>query len=456
MLSMRNALVGALFLTPVFFCGVHVSGQTKIMASDAGAYDLFGTSVAMSGNTAIVGANSNDDAGQNSGSAYVYVNTGSRWIQQSKLTAAFARPLDQFGTSVAISGDTVIIGAPSDDDDAPKNEGSVYVFTRMGSVWTQQAQLFAGMPQKANQFGFSVAISGNTIVVGSPLESTGAAFSGSAYVFTREGSVWRQQAHLTASDAGMGDSFGFSVSLSGDTAVVGALLADGNAGINQGSAYIFNRTGTSWAQQAKITTADAAVDDRFGFPVSIERDTVIIGSHLDDDAGYNSGSVYVFERTGAAWTQADKLTASDAAVGQFFGRSLAVRGDVALVGSFADNGSVYIFKHTSAGWVQKAKMTSFDNTFGYSMAVWDSSIIVGANRGGTPAVEGAVYMITIGSCLVDLNGADAVKGTVVDGADLGLLVQNWGKPGISDINNDGTTNGTDLGFLLYAWGPCPK
>ena len=171
MLSTRDALLCMLILILVSAGGVRASGQTKLMANDAAAFDLFGIAVAISGDTVVVGANSDDVGWSNAGSAYVFVREGSTWIQQAKLTASVPRALDQFGTSVAISGDTVIIGAPSDDDDMPLNGGSVYVFTRTGTTWSQQAQLLPSDTLRASQFGFSVAFWGNTVLVGAPLDS---------------------------------------------------------------------------------------------------------------------------------------------------------------------------------------------------------------------------------------------------------------------------------------------
>jgi hypothetical protein len=171
---------------------------------------------------------------------------------------------------------------------------------------------------------------------------------GSAYVFTRSGSTWTQQAKLTASDAAAGDLFGDPVSVSGDTAVVGAYGND-DAGSWSGSAYVFTRSGGVWTQQAKLTASDAAADDWFGISVSVSGDTAVVGSDWDDDAGRNSGSAYVFKRNGSTWTQQAKLTASDAAEGDWFGVSVSVWGDTAVVGSSFDDdaglysGSAYVF-----------------------------------------------------------------------------------------------------------------
>ena len=211
----------------------------------------------------------------------------------AKLTASDAAAFDFFGESVSISGDTALVGAPLDDD-AGSDSGSASVFVRSGTTWTQQAKLTAGDAAALDQFGESVSISGDTAVVGAFGDDDAGVNSGSAYVFVRSGTTWTQQAKLTASDAAAGDQFGRSVSISGDTALVGA-VGDDDAGSDSGSAYVFVRSGTTWTQQSKLTAGDAAAFDFFGFSVSISGDTVLVGAQGDDDAGTASGSAYIFE-----------------------------------------------------------------------------------------------------------------------------------------------------------------
>ena len=258
--------------------------QTKLNAGDAATDDQFGRSVAVSGDTAVIGAWRDNDGGTNSGSAYVFTRSGEVWSQQAKLTASDPAAFDRFGSSVAISGDTAVIGAYSD--------GSAYVFSRSGGVWSQQAKLTAS-DDAGNFFGWSVAVDGDTVVIGAYLADYRGSSSGSAYVFTRSGGVWSQQAKLTPSDLAAGDEFGISVVVSGDTAVIGAHGND-DGGSNSGSAYVFSRSGGGWSQQAKLTASDHAADDRFGRSVAISGDTAVIGAFLDDDGGTDSGSAYVF------------------------------------------------------------------------------------------------------------------------------------------------------------------
>ena len=323
--------------------GANWAQQAKLMASDAAVGDEFGRSVAIDGDTAVVSASEDDSR---SGSVYVFTRTGTTWTQQAKLRAEDAAAGDHFGIAVAISGDTVVIGA-YEDDDAGNRSGSAYVFTRSGSTWSQQAKLTAADASAEEEFGRSVAVSGNTAVVGATVsgEETEDPGLGSAYVFTRSGAIWSQQAKLTASDTAPGDQFGISVAVTGDTAIVGAYLDD-DAGISSGSAYVFMRSGTTWTRQAKLTASDAGAEDRFGRSLAISGDVVVIGSERDDN---DLGSARVFARTGSTWTEQAKLTASDAAADDLFGFSVALSGDTAVIGARQDDdagfssGSAYVF-----------------------------------------------------------------------------------------------------------------
>jgi hypothetical protein len=309
--------------------------QAKLTAEDAAAGDFLGNSVSQGGDTALVGAYSDADAGENSGSAYVFLRDGAgNWSQQAELTAEDAAASDAFGYSVSLSGDTALVGAPGDDD-AGELSGSAYVFVRDGAGnWSQQAKLTAA-DAAAGDFGHSVSLSGDTALVGARFDDDTVERSGSAYVFLRDGAGnWSQQAKLTAADASRSDFFGDSVSLSGDTALVGALGAD------EGAAYVFLRDGAgNWSQQAKLTAADAAADDFFGESVSLNGDTALVGA-LGAGAGEGSGAAYVFLRDGAGnWSQQAKLTAAEPAEFDRFGDSVSLSGDTALVGASEDNGA---------------------------------------------------------------------------------------------------------------------
>jgi hypothetical protein len=244
--------------------------------------------------------------------------------------------------AVSVDGDTVVVGAPGP---VVTSSGSAYVFERnLGGAdnWGQQPKLTAFDAAVGDEFGRSVSVSGDTMVAGARRDDDAGSQSGSAYIFVRSGGIWSQEAKLTASDAAFDDVFGDSVSVSGDTAVIGA-TQDDDAGSNSGSTYVFVRSGGTWTEQAKLTASDAAFSDKFGQAVSVSEDTALVGSHQDDDAGSKSGSAYVFERNqGGAdnWGQVKKLTASDAATTDQFGFSVSVSGDTALVGAIRDDHTV--------------------------------------------------------------------------------------------------------------------
>jgi hypothetical protein len=394
--------------------------QAKLVAANGAGNNSLGSSVALSGDTAIVGASGDDDAGSNSGSAYIFTRSGSTWTQQAKLSAADAAPEDGFGVSVALSGDTAVVGAYRDDD-AGSNSGSASIFTRSGSTWTQQAKLTDANGAADDWFGYSVAVSGDTAIVGAQHDDDAGSSSGSAYIFTRSGLTWTQQAKLNAADGATFDNFGWSVALSGDTAIIGA-FGDDDAGSNSGSAYIFTRSGSTWTQQAKLTAADAAGGDNFGYSVALSGDTAIVGAYLDDDAGDGSGSAYIFTRSGTTWTQEAKLTGADAAALDYFGGSVALCGDTAIVGAkAADNagvssGSAYVFTRSGSIWTQQAKLFATDGASGDSFGIvalsGDTAIVGASGDDDAGADSGSAYIFTRSGAA----WAQQAKLTAADGA----------------------------------------
>jgi hypothetical protein len=230
---------------------------------------------------------------------------------------------------VAISGSTALIGAPA----KKKDTGAAYVFVRSGTNWSQQAELTASDAAKDDYFGVSVALSGSTAVVGAEGNNT---YTGAAYVFVRSGTTWSQQAELTASDTAENDFFGYSVALSGATVLIGAYRDNSEAG----ASYVFVRSGTTWSQQAELTASDAAENDFFGYSVALSGTTALIGAY-----GKNSGAgaAYVFVRSGTSWSQQAELTAAESGV---FGFSVALSGAKAVIGAPYENsetGAAYAF-----------------------------------------------------------------------------------------------------------------
>ena len=388
-------------IDPVF------SQQAKLTASDAAANDQFGNAVAISGETVVIGAYTDGDGGDRSGSAYVFVRAGTVWSQQAKLTASDGAAGDNFGYAVAISGETIVVGALLDDD-AGSDSGSAYVFVRDGTAWSQQVKLAASDAAGGDWFGWAVGISGEIIVVGAYGDDDAGSDSGSAYVFVREGTVWNQQAKLTASDAASGDQFGSSVAISGETIVVGAYLDDHLSGTDHGSAYVFVRAGIVWGEQQKLTASDATRGDWFGYAVAISGETIVVSAPLDDTSPRNNhGSAYVFVRGGTVWSQQQKFTASDVASFDEFGDTVAISGETIVVGSPLDDdagvnsGSAYVFARAGTVWSQQQKLTASDaaagDRFGWAVAISGETIVVGARSddGVSGSDTGSAYVFAL-------------------------------------------------------------
>jgi hypothetical protein len=344
--------------------------NTKLLASDGAIGDDFGYSVSISGDYAIIGA-PYDDIGVNGdqGSVYIFLRNGTAWAQQAKLIASDGAANDFFGYSVSISGDYAFVGAVFDDVGANMNQGSAYIFIRNGIGWTQQAKLTASDGAEVGLFGYSVSISGDYAIVGAKYDDVGAnTQQGSAYIFFRTGTAWAQQAKLNASDGASSDYFGHSVSISGDYVIVGTTNDDVGGNTDQGSAYTFLRSGTAWTQQAKLIASDGAISDYFGSSVSISGDYAIVGAKTDDvGSNTDQGSAYIFIRLGLSWTQQAKLTASDGAADDYFGYSVSISGNYAIVGAlysdvgvFPNQGSAYIYIRNGTTWVQQAKLNTSD------------------------------------------------------------------------------------------------
>ena len=403
-----------------------VSQETKLTASDAAAGDYFGISVAMSGETAIVGAIAdNGAAGADQGSAYIFVRSGTTWSQEAKLIPSDAAASDRFGSSVAIDGNTVVIGALTDDGTAGADQGSAYVFVRSGTTWTEQAKLIPLDPAAGDQCSSGgVGVSGDTAIVGSyGDDGTAGVDQGSAYVYVRSGTTWTQQAKLTAGDSAALHYFGGTVTLDGDTAIVGSSGDGCTAGINCGATYVFVRSGTTWSEQAKLTPSDRAAGNNFGFPSFLKGDRALIGARgFAGPAGASQGAAYVFVRSGTTWSQQDKLVASDAGAGDEFGIGLALIGSLALVGAAYDDGTVavdqgsaYVFVQCGNDWRQQEKIVASDADagdfeFGSSIAFAGDTGLVGEAPENGPGLtdRGAAYVYRIAANDVDNDGVPDV------------------------------------------------
>ncbi|MFT5290485.1 MAG: hypothetical protein ACI8QC_001670 [Planctomycetota bacterium] len=348
----------------------------KLLPGDGAAKDFFGASVAISGTTAIVGAVEDDDNGLDSGSVYLFdVATG---LMTSKLLANDGGSEDRFGISVAISGNTAIVGASYDDDNGV-DSGSAYLFDV--TTGQQIAKLLPNDGATNDDFGRSVAISGGTAIVGAYRDGDNGLNSGSAYLF--DVATGQQIAKLMPGDGTTADLFGYSVAISGNTAIVSALGDDDN-GADSGSVYLFDRT--TGQQVAKLLPSDGALGDGFGISVAANGTTIIVGAYHDDDNGPSSGSAYLFDLSNGQ--QIVKLLPSDGEAWDYFGRSVAISDTAAIVGVYGDDqngffsGSAYLFALSTAG-PQITRLVPSDGAandlFGYSVAISGSTALVGAN-----------------------------------------------------------------------------
>ena len=345
--------------------------QAKLLASDGEPDDGFGSSVSISGNYAIVGSPHNNNS---IGIAYIYYWDGLNWIEQTKLSDINGESIDQFGGSVDIFGNYAIVGVPMDISFS----GSAYIYNWNGLNWVEQAKLTARFDNyDVMEFGCSVSISGNYIIVGAAGDDI---YTGSAYIYYWDGLDWIEQAKLTASDRDDSDCFG-TVDISGDYAIVGAFNA-----YNGGSAYIFYRNGSIWEEQAKLKASDGEPGDHFGRSVSISGDYAIVGARHDDDNGNNSGSAYIFYSNGLNWVEQAKLLASDGGPDDYFGTSVNISGDYAIIGAegngYYNSGNAYIFHNNEITWEEELKIIANDGIasdyFVCSVSISENYAIVGA------------------------------------------------------------------------------
>ncbi len=364
----------------------------------------FGWNVSISGHTAVLGAK-NDRVGGNfgQGSAFVFVRSGTTWKEQATLTAGDGMTGDWFGTSVAIDGDSIAVGAERDSHTPGQpgatlvGHGSVYVFERTGTTWTEMAKLTASDAEHRDDFGGAVAVSGDTILVGaiedhhSPGVLGGFNGQGSAYAFVRSASTWVEEAKLKAADAAASDRFGNAVSFTGDRAVIGAWLDDNSSGFDQGSAYVFERAGTTWSETAKLIASDGTNADHFGNAVSLSGDTILVGARDENSKAPTGGAAYVFVASAGAWSEQAKLEGTGISLADEFGFSVALLDDVALIGSPFDDpsgvdnaGSTYLFLRIGSAWTEKARIVPPDSAaggyFGRSVALHGDTGVVGSPR----------------------------------------------------------------------------
>ncbi|MCG8407199.1 MAG: protein kinase [Phycisphaerales bacterium] len=455
--------------------GVDWREEAQLIAPDGTAHDQFGYDVSISGNIAMIGARHDDDQGQNSGSVYVYRFDGKAWIFETKLLPSDGSPYDAFGSRISIDNDVAMIGTTLDSDFGTMS-GSVYAYRydAVENTWNEEAKLNPADAVKEDYFGRGIAIKNNVAVIGASGNDDAGKESGSAYVFRYEPATgsWAEEAKLTAADASRGDEFGVNVAISGDLIAVGAWL-NNDKGLNSGAVYLFryDPKTTQWIQETKLTASNGREGDQFGVAVAIAEDgsVIVAADHADlevpnagaayifqfdgtdwietnrlvasdatpgdglgrpstggnwimlctplkDDAGVNSGAAYLFDmlgRTNNASFQSNakeqaksglsasirtkptihetfKLTASDAEAGDFLGSRTSISGDVVLAGALLSGkqgtnaGSAYIFRYDGNDWLEEARLTAPDgkahDQFGVGASINGNVAIVGARR----------------------------------------------------------------------------
>lgn len=394
--------LAALFITLCVLCvpfatahALILESETKLVPDDIGFFPRVGDSVDMDGATIIAGATNDTAAGERSaGAAHVFVLDDGEWIVEGKLIASDAEFADAFGLSVAVSGDIAVVGAPFDDDHGSFS-GSAYVFVRNGGAWTQEAKLTASDATANDSFGRSVAISGETVLVGAPrrgrvLDGRLHEDAGAVYVFERDGGLWTEQVTLTdptANAPGHRGTFGYKVAIDDDTMVVSALRSP-----FLGHAYVLIRTGTTWTVQAKLRATDANSFRGFGHPVSIDGDTIAVG----ESQSFDGGSVFMFVRDGNTWSEQGAVRGSDVGTHDDFGRSLDLRAGTLAVGTGRGE-SAYMFVYDGTAWSFELELTASDgvddDSFGRSVAAHGETVAVGAPRHDGPARDsGAIYV----------------------------------------------------------------
>lgn len=355
---------------------------------DAVAGSKYGSAIALSGNYAIVGAPFNDvGLNQWQGSASILFNEGSGWKTQAYLNAPDGAAHDRFGSSVALYGDYAIVGAPFKNSPL-SDAGKVYIFFRNGTTWSLQVSFTASDVAVDDNFGTSVSISGEYAVIGAPGHNTGGQSDrGKSYVFKRTSTVWSQQAMLTASDGVANDNFGKSVSISGDYVISGAPHHSTNGDSFRGKAYIHLRTGTTWTEQAMLIADDGEQGSFFGQTVAIDESYAVVSAINHDIQNLaHVGKAYVFFRSGTTWTQQSHLVAGDISEGDYFGSSIALHGAYVVIGAPSNydygGGKAYVFKRSGTQWSQNAKLASHDlgrnDIFGTGVGIYGNYIIVGA------------------------------------------------------------------------------
>jgi hypothetical protein len=478
---------------------------TVLQPAEGGDGEWFGGAVDIDATVAVIGAPWDGENGDSPGAAYVYRYENGVWAGEATLTASDGAPNDRFGRSVAVHGDVIVVGAIGDDDHG-ECSGSAYVYRFNGDMWIEEAKLLPSGGEPFDYFGFSVALHGDHLIVGARGPSDGEGHPGSASIYRHNGSSWEEEATVSGSGGDGRDYFGYGVAIAEDLAVVGAIWDEEN-GEKAGAAYAYRFDGAEWTQEQKLLAPDGAIGDWFGSSVSISGDTVLVGASWEDHGAEDAGAAYVFRHDDSSWNQEEKLTAFDGGASDYFGTSVAICGDIAVIGAAGDNdmgddsGSAYVYHREGSNWSLASKALALDGTsndhFGCAVGLSDGNTVIGASATDAAYIFGDVDADdcnengTVDACDIlagnafDCNenfvpdSCDIENGTsedtnengipdecectgdinadgTVDVTDLLALLAAWGQDGgPSDLNEDGIVNTDDLLMLLAAWGECP-
>ena len=440
--------------------------EARLTASDPGVYESFGYSVAVTGDTALVGAQWDTELGTEAGAAYVFRRKGTTWTEMQKLLGSDQVPGDQFGRSVATDGSWAMIGSLQHIHDGAPGTGAVYAFRfdSEASVWIEEQEVLTATGAWADAFGVVVSLRNDLMLAGASFDDDNGANAGAAFIFRFDSntSQWVEEQKLLASDGTDGDFFGTAVAIFGEVALVGADGHD-DAAESAGAAYVFRYDAQTsrWVEEQKLLASDGTELDRFGDSVSISGDVALIGARLD-----GSGSAYVFrvDPKTSSWVQEQKLLPSGGQPDQF-GRAVTIDGDIAVIGSpFANavgpaHGAAYVFRYDpkTSQWSQLDMLVPDPNPwtafFGRSVALDGETTVIGAL--GEDQQRGAAYVFDLApncNCPHDLD-ADGNVGIL----DFLALLAAWGpNPGHpADFDGDGNVGITDFLELLANWGACP-
>ncbi|RFF29927.1 hypothetical protein DZC52_10860 [Wenzhouxiangella sediminis] len=396
-------------LSPVLSCALIVAfgsflatnacgaSPMTFVAPDAADGDLFGTAVAMDADRILVGASSTDLEREDVGAVYLFSTGGDSAVElTATLTPDDGELADAFGASVAISGDSVLVGAPRVML-GELNEGAAYLFEREGGTWRQVAKVQRESPGKNDMAGVAVALDGVLAVVGAPGADFVGEDSGAALVYERGDEGWQKVMELAPESAG--ERFGSAVAVDGDRILIGA---SGNvpAKDTSGSAYVFERSGGQWRQVARLTPSDGAGGDGFGDAVALEGSRAVVGARFADLGGSDEGAAYVYEKGDDGWREVARLSAPDPSDRDQFGHAVALVDGLAVVGAprvddpERDTGAVWVFAPGEAGWTMRERLApsaagAYDR-FGSALGAAAGRVVIGAPEDIPEDAEGEV------------------------------------------------------------------